>query len=263
MKKAATIISLVCVLALLMSVVPAAYADGGAEKGKEMILATGDDRYIQLPDEDSYLPEFRTLYAFNNDVGPCSFVERKPMPRSGYTMPYAYDGTEVTIVAEQDEMSCIVYRDSSNRTRAGWIRTDHLRETFPGVEYQVGEHKDGSSTIHEVPMEWSRKGFLNSAQNYSVLAEPVENCVGFTLEYQLIKENTDKWSRVLGPRTIYVNNGEEWIEVGSFEYPALGPVLVDVSFDEPMTVAAVGTIADCSHPNIFYFRQFALDYRVA
>ena len=111
-------------------------------------------------------------------------------------------------------------------------------------------------------MEWSRKAFLYTQQNYTVLEEPVENCIGFTLEYQLIKENTDKWERILGPRIIYVNDGEEWVEVGSFEYPEFGPVRVEINFEEPMTITAVGTIADCSHPNLFYFRQLACDYRI-
>ena len=75
-----------------------------------------------------------------------------------------------------------------------------------------------------------------------ILEESVNDCVGFTLDYQLIDTNTDKWCEVLGPRTVYVNNGEKWIKVGSFEYPEFGPVLVRVNLDEPTDIVAIGTM---------------------
>ncbi len=262
MKKTGKALFLICTVALLLTLLPTAYAEGGPQEGKQMIEATGDDVDIQLPDDECYLPEFKVRYAYNKNVGPCSSVEKYPQKNSGATMPYAYDGSKVTVVAEQNDMSCIIYYDSSYRIRAGWIQTTNLQEEFPGKVYCIGEHKDGNSMVNEVSMDWSRKAFLYTQQNYTVLDEPVEKCVGFTLEYQLIKENTDKWERVLGPRIIYVNNGEEWIEIGSFEYPEFGPVRVEVNFEEPMTVEAFGTIADCSHPNLFYFRQIARDFRI-
>ena len=86
-------------------------------------------------------------------------------------------------------------------------------------------------------------------------SEKVDNCVGFTLEYHLIAENIGLRDYVLGPRTVYVNNGEEWIAVGEFPYPALGAVRAEVYLPEPMDLVAVGTIADCHTPNIFDFRQ--------
>lgn len=263
MKKTAKTLSIFFVFILLLTQISTVFADGGSQRGHDLIVATGDDMYIQFPDEESYLPEFKSRFVYHPLVGPCAPVEKFPKRYSGGPMPYAYDGTEVTVVAEQGEMSCIIYRDSTNRTRAGWIWNTDLTDEFPGKEYTVGEYRDGSSLIEDVPMHWSERSFLTTQQNYSVLEEPVENCIGFILEYQLIKENTKKWERVLGPRTIYVNNGEEWIEVGSFEYPEFGPVRIEVNLEEPMNIAAVGTIADCSHPNLFYFRQYAFDYRIA
>ena len=262
MKRAGKTLFLICALVLLMTLLPPAYADGGVQEGKDMIASTGDDEYIQLPDEDCYLPEFKVRYAYNKNVGPCSSVEKYPQKNSGATMPYAYDGTKVTVVAEQNDMSCIIYHDSTDKVRAGWIKSANLREEFPGKVYCIGEHKDGNSVIDEIPMAWSRKAFLYTQQNYTVLEEPVEDCIGFVFEYQLIKENTDKWEKILGPRIIFVNNGEEWVEIGSFEYPEFGPVRVEVNFEEPMTVEAVGTIADCTEPNLFSFRQLAYDYRI-
>ena len=45
-----------------------------------------------------------------------------------------------------------------------------------------------------------------------------------------------------------------------FEYPDLGTVRVRVNLDEPMKIAAIGTIADCKLPNTFFFRQIASDF---
>ncbi len=262
MKIAGKAFFMILTFALLLTILPEVYAEGGIQEGRELIASTGDDIYIQLPEEDSFLKEFKVMYAFNKNVGPCSSVEKFPKKNSGATMPYAYDGTKVTVVAEQDGMSCIVYHDSTDKIRTGWIQSANLQEDFPGKVYCIGEHRDGGSMITEVPMEWSRKAFLYTQQNYTVLAKPVMNCIGFTLEYQLIKENTDKWEEVLGPRIIFVKSGEDWIEVGSFEYPEFGPVKVELNFEEPMTIEAVGTIADCNQPNLFSFRQLAYDYRL-
>ena len=149
------------------------------------------------------------------------------------------------------------------RQRAGWVQTRFLVDEFPWKQFTVGEAKYTSvSTIPEVGMSLSKKGFLNSQQNYSVLDEPVRNCVGFTLDYQLISENTDKWCCILGPRTVYINDGNDWIKVGSFDYPELGTVKVTFNLEEPTDIVAIGTIAEVKLPNTFYFRQYATDYKV-
>ena len=63
-----------------------------------------------------------------------------------------------------------------------------------------------------------------------------------------------------GNDVITVNDGTDWVKVGSFEYPDLGTVRVRVNLDEPMKIAAIGTIADCKLPNTFFFRQIASDF---
>ncbi|MBR0160989.1 MAG: hypothetical protein IJQ02_06910 [Oscillospiraceae bacterium] len=251
---------LVC--ALFLPFVPTASAEeGGAEAGLRAVEATGDAHYLVLPEDEEYLDPFQQRYV-RALIGPCAPVERVPWRRSGrLPMPFAYDGVRATVVAKHDEMSLILYLSNSNRLRAGWIRTVFLTDEYPGTFLTIGEEKTGDDVIPEVPISWSRRSFLTSAQNYSILEEPVENCVSFTLDYQLISENTEIHSKVLGPRTVYVNSGTEWIEIGTFDYPELGPVLVQVNLPEPMTVAAIGTIADCEEPNVFYFRQYAIDFQ--
>ncbi len=254
---------LLLVSAMLLSLTLTASAeDGGAEAGLQAIEATGDAHYLVLPEEESYLTEFQNRYV-RALIGPCAPVERVPWRRSGrLPMPFAYDGVRATVLAKQGEMSLILYLSNSNRLRAGWIRTVFLTDEYPGKQLSIGEEQTGDTIIPEVPISWSRRSFLTSAQNYSVLEEPVKNCVSFTLDYQLISENTEIHSKVLGPRTVYVNNGSEWIEVGTFEYPELGPVLVQVNLQEPTDITAIGTIADCEQPNVFYFRQYATDFQV-
>ena len=146
---------------------------------------------------------------------------------------------------------------------AGWIQSIRLLDEFPGNEYTVGKEPGGEYTVlKNITVDWSKRSWLTTQQNYSVLSEEVKNCRGFTLEYQIIAENTSNWASILGDRTIYVKSGDEWIEVGSFAYPDFGAVKIHVYLDKPTDINAVGTIADCTQPNIFRFRQTAYDFLV-
>lgn len=264
MKRIANTISLIAVLALLMTMFPTAFAEGGAEKGKELILATGDDKYIQLPDEESYLPEFKTRFAFNTTyIGPSTSVERYPRKQSGIAMPSVCEGMEVTVLAEQNDMACIIYHDINNRSRAGWIWTTDLLEEFPGREFVSGEKPtEALSYRDDITLTWSQPGFrwLTTDQRYSILSEEVHDCLGFTFEYQLIAENTRYWNNILGPRKIYVKTHGQWKEVAEFPYPEFGTVKMQVWLDEPMDFEAIGTIAQCKNSEIFHFRQIATDF---
>ena len=260
------------------------YTNSIREVAREAIFATGDDRYIQFPEESSYLSTFKTRYIVHLDYdwwvfkifddvddaleqqracGPCVPVERYPRTDGGHTMPWAYEGTEVTVLAEQNDMSLILYLSSENKQRCGWVQNRFLVDSFPSRQVTIGEPRfTDVNTVRDIGMSWSKKGFLTTQQNYSVLSETVENCVGFTLDYQLIAENTDKWNCIFGPRSIYVNDGSDWIKVGTFDYPTQGTVKVTVNLDEPIDIVAIGTIAEVGMPNVFYFRQYATEYQV-
>ena len=178
-------------------------------------------------------------------------------------MPYIYEGVEATVVAEENDMSCMLYRGSDNQLYAGWIQSIRLLEEFPGETFTVGDEPvEVLPTRDDITVSWSKRSWLDSQQNYSVLSEEVKSCRGFTLEYQIIVENTSNWNSILGDRNIYVKCGDEWIEVGSFEYSDFGAVKIHVYLDQPMDINAVGTIADCTQPNIFRFRQTAYDFLV-
>ena len=235
-----------------------------AERGLAAIRETRFPELLVLPKEESYLQEWKIGYARKAFKAPCLRVERISQLRTGrQVMPYIYEGVEATVVAEENNMSCMIYRGNDNRLYAGWIQSIRLLDEFPGNEYTVGkEPGDEYTVLKNITVDWSKRSWLTTQQNYSVLSEEVKNCRGFTLEYQIIAENTSNWASILGDRTIYVKSGDEWIEVGSFAYPDFGAVKIHVYLDKPTDINAVGTIADCTQPNIFRFRQTAYDFLV-
>ena len=234
------------------------------ERGLAALQATGWADVLVLPKEESYLSEWKTGYARKAFHAPSLRVERISQLHTGrWTMPSLYEGTEATVVAEENGMSCMIYRGVDNNLYAGWIQSIRLLDEFPGKQYTVGTAPEGDYSLRDdLTVSWSRKSWLDSPQNYSALSEEVPNCIGFTLEYQIVAENTPYWQSILGPRRIYVKSGEDWTEVGEFEYPELGAVKIQVWLPEPMDINAVGTIAQCGQPNIFYFRQTATDFAV-
>ena len=235
-----------------------------AERGLAAIRETRFPELLVLPKEESYLQEWKTGYARKAFKAPCLRVERISQLRTGrQVMPYIYEGVEATVVAEENNMSCMIYRGNDNQLYAGWIQSIRLLDEFPGNEYTVGKEPGGEYTVlKDITVDWSKRSWLTTQQNYSVLSEEVKNCRGFTLEYQIIAENTSNWASILGDRTIYVKSGDEWIEVGSFAYPDFGAVKIHVYLDKPMDINAVGTIAECTQPNIFRFRQTAYGFLV-
>ena len=264
------LVSLLLAILLLAAIPCAAFADEpaaaqtAAERGLAALQATGRAGKIQLPKEESYLSEWKTLYARKAFKAPCLAVEPIPKyPSHMPTMPYLYEGVEATVVAEEDDMSCIIYRGNNNKQYCGWIKSIRLLEEFPGEQYTVGEKPDGELRCRDdITVTWSPAGtyWVNTYQSHSVLSEEVKDCIGFTFEYQIIAENTPHWSTILGPRKIYVKSGGKWQEVGEFPYPDFGAVRVQVWLDEPMDIEAVGSIAQCKYPEIFYFRQTVTDF---
>ena len=234
------------------------------ERGIAAVQATSCSNLVVLPQDGSWLKEWKTGYARKAFKAPCLQVQRISKLHSGRdVMPWLYEGTQVTVLAEENDMSLIIYRGSDDRFYAGWIQSIRILDDFPGEQLTVGKEPDGDlSYMDDVGLDWSRCSWLNTQQNYTVLSETVENCVGFTLEYQIIAENTKVWENILGPRKIYVKSGNEFIEVGEFPYPDFGAVKVQVWLDQPMDIDGVGTIAQCRLPNTFWFRQVVTDFAV-
>ncbi len=259
------IVSFLLCLILLLGVSAAVFADSdAAERGRAAIEETGWADVIVLPKEESYLPAWKTLYARKAFKAPCLRVERISELHTGrQVMPYLYEGTEATVVAEENDMSCIIYRGNDNQLYAGWIQSIRLLEEFPGEQYTIGtEPAEEYSLRDDITVSWSKRSWLTTQQNYSVLSEAIPKCLGFTLEYQIIDDRKASWESILGPRKIYVRSGENWTEVGEFAYPDFGAVKIQVWLPKPMDIDAVGTIAQCRQPDVFYFRQTATDFAI-
>ena len=265
MKHVTKSLALILILCLLLPSV-AACADGesAAQRGLEKLKTARNWDCIVLPREESWLDEWKTLYGRRAWYAPSLFTEGMPLLKSGVPSPgFLFEGTEVTVVAEENDMSCIVYRDETYGLRAGWIQSVRLLEEFPGETYNIGAVRDDvCETRHEAPLKWSNGWLPGTEQFYTVLDEELENCVGFTFEYQLIAENTCYKSIVFGPRTLWVSDGKDWIPLGVFPYEENGTVRVRVWLPEPMTLAAIATFAHCHAPNMFDFRQTAMDFLI-
>lgn len=233
-------------------------------RGLAAVQTTRFPDLIVLPQDGNWLKEWKTGYARKAFKAPCLRVERISELHTGrQVMPYLYEGTETTAVAEENDMSLIIYRGSDNLLYAGWIQSIRLLDDFPGEQYTIGKEPSGDLVYRDdITLDWSRCRWLTTQQNYSVLSEELKNCVGFTLEYQIISENTRVWDNILGPRKIYVKSHGEWIEVGEFPYPDFGAVKVQVWLDKPMDIDGVGTIAQCKQPDIFWFRQSLTDFAI-
>ena len=265
MKNVSRVLALLLILCLLLPAF-SAFADGesAAQRGLQKIKTARNWDCIVLPREESYLDEWKTLYARKAWYAPSLFVETTPQVRSGIPpQGFVFEGTEVTVVAEENDMSCIVYRGENYGLYTGWIQSIRLLDEFPGTLCKIGDEREGDFTVrHEAAMHWSGEWLPGTEQMYTVLDRRIENCVGFTFEYQLIAENTSLKYMVMGPRTLWVRDGEEWTALGVFPYEENGTVRVQVWLPEPMDLTAIATFAHCHAPNLFDFRQTAMDFLI-
>ncbi len=241
-----------------------AAGETAAERGLEKIKTARNWDCIVLPREESYLEDWKTLYTRQAWYAPSLFVETMPEIGSGIPpQPSVFEGTEVTVVAEENGMSCILYSTPDYRRYTGWIKSIRLLDEFPGEEITLGAAPDSCEPVPDVENAWSYGYLPGTEQPYTVLAEPVKDCVGFTLEYQLIAENTANKNLVWGPRSVWVSDGEKWSNAGVYDYPQNGVVRVQIWLPEMMDVSAVATVAHCDMPNLFDFRQLAQDFFTA
>ncbi len=174
----------------------------------------------------------------------------------------AFHGSRVMVLAEHREFYCILYYTQKNELKVAWVNADNLVSYYPGNTAQLGWGNSNSRLINagDPNVSWSRENFVRTKRKFTVLNQTINNVVSFTLDYQVTARNGSESYEVTGPRDVYVNDGSGWIYVGSFDYPDHhSPIHVTVYLDQPMTLAAVATVPNCSDPNTFVFRQSVLD----
>lgn len=234
-------------------------SDNGGKPSAADILAASNGRKVVLPGANSYYPNYEYLYV---DAPKKNSVYVYPQPDAGKkSSHFAYHGSRVTVLAEENGFGCILYYTSDNVLRAGWINMERLSWTYPGNEITIGAERRDQNVIRfrEIPVTWSKENFVGTKQKFSLLNEAAENCVEFTLDYNIISRGDARTNECVGPRTIYVNDGSGWVSVGTFEYKEITPCHVVVRLSQPMKILAVATKADCAKPDVFTFRQSVLD----
>lgn len=259
MKK--SLVSLFCVLALILSLSISAFALGSAPSSADFDGVT-NFMYIE-PKDASYLTDYAVKYV-NAPKGHSINVFGEPSAKNG-AVYWAFHGSPVTVLAEQNGFSCVQFYTDSMKYCVGWVMTSLLSDSFPGRSFTIGDALSGDSTsAGEAAFSW--KGFFDykkHIERVAELSEPIENCVGLSLEYQVVSFGDDADREWIGDRTVYVSDGGEWVDVGSFSYNTYGTVHVDVTLPEAMTVAKIAVIADCLRPNVTQYRLAILDSFVA
>ncbi len=236
------------------------------KSGLELILATGDQYQITMPNTYSYI---QPVSMYIDAPGDHSIYVYKELDcDKEKLMPFAYEGMRVTAVAEQMKdktaLTCIVYPDENYRLHAGWVHSKYLNVWFPGAVKTIGSRYEGDVfTAKDPTLSWARDYFVNTKQKYTLLNEPIRECTQFLLNYQVTGRGGAQVNELLGPRTVYVNDGSGWIMVGQFDYNKIQAVLVTVNLTEPTDLLAVAVIPSCSRPDRFTFRQAVQDVLTA
>lgn len=231
----------------------------GDKSGSELILSTEDAKKITMPNPKSYFDVPQVLY-IDSEGGNSVYAYRLPKVDKKQSSDTPYHGSRVFAVAEQDGFHCVVYYDQNNKLRAGWVASKHMSAGYTGSTQTVGRPcVEYAYDLGDIPVSWSKEYFVGTKRKYTLLSETAPECVQFVLDYHVIARNGAKTSEVLGPRTVYVNDGSGWTEVGSFRYDEIEALHVIVNLPEPMDVKAVATVASCKEPDKFLIRQCVLD----
>ena len=246
----ALVLSLVCAVSLLAVFTVSSCADydsywGGAMEsgspGSQDFHLGENSGVIDHPKSSEYLDDYQIRYV-HSPKDHSVFIFNKPSGSAKH--PYVvYHGQQVLRLAKKRSgWSCVLYYDKHNDLRVGWINSSHLVTDFPGRTASTGFSRQICS---------------------DKLDTPIYDCVGFTLDYFVTDRNGTSSENVTGERTIYVDDGSGWSEVGTFRYDKIEPVHIQVTLSSPMTVKAIGVSADCYKPNKFDFRMAVLDVLVA
>ena len=221
------------------------------------IVAIGDGDRITGPSASHYLAEYQARYVKatkGNRIYVYKTAER--MTQNPRTVEH---GARVYVLATKGTASLIIYRDLDNNPTSGWVSTNLLSDTYPGTVVSIGEESGTFVNIGDPAVTWSGKKMVNTNCEYLLIDEPVENCVGFTLEYRAQGKGTEDCS---GSRDVYINNGEGWVYIGRFQYSSAKSYHVIINWDTPMTVYAVAAPLAVERDVDFSVRENVLDAQV-
>ena len=135
-------------------------------------------------------------------------------------------------------LSDVVY-DAQGRL---WLATEQVNGAWYRWEYvydQYGYFRYRARSIGAPAARWSGKFMPGTDITYCVLTEPVDNCIGMTIEYRVTKVTKGDG---LGRRDLYIQTGaSSWEKIGSFDYPSYNAVSSTVMLDWPTRLEAFAT----------------------
>ncbi len=135
-------------------------------------------------------------------------------------------------------LSDIVY-DQQGRL---WLATEQVNGDWYRWEYvydQYGSFRYRARSIGAPATKWSGKFMPGTDITYCVLTEPVDNCIGLTIEYRVTKVTKGDG---LGRRDLYIQTGaSSWEKIGDFDYPSYSAVSATVLLDWPTLLEAFAT----------------------
>ena len=215
----------------------------------------------QMPKSSSYLEKNEHMY-MATESGDGAFAYKKPNEKAG-KVSNVYRGVSVQVMAVEGDWACVSFYNSDNDERAGWVWLDYLSSEYPGETVRFGktDAEDGDVFVGMQPeIEWSKFNFVDTKTKYTTIEEPWCDypCTALIFDYQVTSRNGVK--QAYGERDVYINSGEGWQYVGSFEVEDdFTPVRCEICFEEPTVVKAIATIPVGASAENFIFRQ-AVEY---
>lgn len=84
----------------------------------------------------SYLSEYQTRTVIAEHKI-CVYIYYSDSAKQNNRLPYDLPHlTEVTVIAEKNGLSCVIYKDADGHTRSGWVTSSHLVESNTPAETQ-------------------------------------------------------------------------------------------------------------------------------
>lgn len=114
--------------------------------------------------------------------------------------------------------------------------------------------------IGGVPSHLSSKVMPGTDLNYSELEKPINNCVGFTIQYEV---TTVRKGDGLGDRYLYIYDGSAWTLIGTFAYESYGRTNAEISLASPITIEYFTTPRFHADDSSFMIEQKLTDIWVA
>lgn len=153
-----------------------------------------------------------------------------PAPTPSPTAGISSAGTEVQDLVYTESGKVASLRELLDGEWVDWVYVYDENDNFRYRYRNIGS----------VPSELTSRVMPGTDTTYSENAYEVENCIGFTLEfqvYQIIRGDG------MGPRTLRLRSEGDWIIIGQFTYPRSNVYDLDsfeFRFDEPISFDAFG-----------------------